>query len=47
MIVKGLAFVLTIFLIVYYLHLDFSMLLSAVLGLIVGAIRPLREYTGY
>ncbi len=47
MLVKGLAFVLTIFLIVYYLHLDFSLLLSAVLGLIVGAIRPLREYTGY
>ncbi len=47
MIVKGLAFVLTIFLIVYYLHLDFSLLLAAVLGLIVGAIRPLRDYTGY
>ena len=47
MIIKGLAFVLTILLIVYYLHLDFALLLSSVLGLIVGAIRPLRDYTGY
>ncbi len=47
MVVKGAVFTATVFALSFYVHYDVWMLCSALLGLILGIVRPIREYTGY